>query len=208
MRICSHCQKQNADDLRYCAFCNHFIADLPVQGRFAFWQRLPLPILAVAIVAGLALFIALPIGFILAASYIEGFMSVLLVLGGFFLLRPVRAESNLLAAGALAFYALMGMALDQTGNVLFNKPIELAFCPSGSSLVRNVDVSHPLPGRTDFRQEFTCFEGTTPRKELHVGHILGMRFGEYLLLGYVFILGHRLWKGLRGSGPKMSRLSV
>ncbi len=84
----------------------------------------------------------------------------------------------------------MGMAIDQTGNIIYNQPLAL-FCPDGTTYSRSVATYHPLPGRTDFVQNFQCLaaEGKSPY-DIPIGIVIGIRFMEYVFIAY-FLLGIR-----------------
>lgn len=128
-------------------------------------------------------------------SSVEGFASVVMLLAGGAvaytssgkLIHAKDAGSKITVALAISFFAIMGMAIDQTGNVLYNKPLEILFCPPNSFLNRGVTVLHPTPGRTDVIQDYTCYEGEVgkPVKEIDVGNLILVRLIEYILLGYL-----------------------
>ena len=85
----------------------------------------------------------------------------------------------------IVFFALMGMAIDQTGNFIYNKPIEIFYCSQDEYLNRGVDVTNPLPGRTDITQEFVCINKISGQKRyVDMGSVILVRFTEYIIIGY------------------------
>ncbi|MBK9504023.1 MAG: hypothetical protein IPO03_01220 [Bacteroidetes bacterium] len=42
----------------------------------------------------------------------------------------------------------MGATVDQTGNIIYNQPVEICFCDQGTSLNRDENISNPMPGTT------------------------------------------------------------
>jgi hypothetical protein len=175
----------------------------------AIWSRLMnLPSIAWVILfpLGIIAFIGSIILFIVGISSIEGFATVIFLVIGWFMAMGIVAAgqefkgpgSGLMMGGIICFYALMGMALDQPGNFLFNKPIGW-FCPSGSSMNRDVSVLHPLPGRTDLIQRFMCVDIKTGKNVEEVGmfKLIGVRFVEYVVVAYGFMALHTLLRKLR-----------
>ncbi|MBX7059955.1 MAG: hypothetical protein K1X75_17975 [Leptospirales bacterium] len=206
MRICSHCEHQNPDEGRYCLKCGQFLGDAAMRPAanaslltrtYALVKRLPAPLIALLALASVALAIAVPILFVVAAGTIEGFMSAILLAAGVVAFRVARVRSASLSGAALAFYALMGMALDQPGNWIYNKPFELLFCPEGSSLNRSIQVGHPLPERTDIQQQFVCYRGEEAVDQISMIEFLGVRLAEYFLLGMLLLTGHQIYDRLR-----------
>lgn len=140
------------------------------------------------ILAGIMLIIAIPIAFIYVLSHFEGIASIIFLVIGWFVFGAFaksQKKNTLIMGGAVCFFALMGMAIDQTGNIIYNQPMALS-CPEGTTYSRSVSTLHPLPGRTDFVQNFQCFdaEGKTAYT-IPVGLVLLTRFGEYVLIAYL-----------------------
>ncbi len=154
-----------------------------------------------------------------AIATVEGFGSVIMVAAGWMgvwlAIRPKKSSDDsqlakqikntygktadsfgsLITAGVIVWYAIMGMAIDQTGNPLFNYPLRW-FCPAGISLNRNVDVLHLLPGRTDIIQNYTCFNSKGDSvTQLNTLIVIGVRFTEYVLIVYLFIAIRKLMVG-------------
>lgn len=144
-------------------------------------------------VGGLLGFYFLLIGSFFAITTIEGVASmVLLILGAIgFGVVPLRApdgDNKIFRAIGLAFFALMGASLDQTGNSLYNKPVEYFLCPEGTGLDRYEVVTNPLPGTTYVTQDFTCYDTNGDAVlRLNSFKILGIRFVEYFILGYILL---------------------
>src|SRR5687767_322802 len=120
------------------------------------WSKLPSIVWVFVILGGLFAFIASIIGLFWALANIEGFGSLIFFLIGYKFIRGTG--NNVGDAIIILFFALMGVAVDQPGNWLYNKPLEFWQCTDGTHLVRGVIVTHPLPGRTDVSQDFTCVD--------------------------------------------------
>jgi hypothetical protein len=119
---------------------------------------------------------------------------------------PSPQGSNLLVALCIAFYAAMGIAIDQPGNWLFNRPFQWFYCPAGTELQHGVSVSHPLPERTDITQDFSC---VTKSDRVFVKRIGGfpqvwVRFVEYILVAYGLLGLNRLYTRIRRSAAPAS----
>lgn len=170
---------------------------LPVKRSF--WSRLPSWAWIFIGLGAIALFIGIIIGGFVGLATIEGFASSIFLIVGVICFRVFSgtppSKIPLVRAIMVGFFALMGATVDQTGNYVYNKPVEMCMCPTGSSLNRTTDVSHPLPGRTDMTQEFTCVENGKEVKWLDMFPIMGIRFLEYMFLAYLLIgLRWIIWK--------------
>ncbi|MFN3939265.1 MAG: zinc-ribbon domain-containing protein [Chitinophagales bacterium] len=203
MITCTSCNKENPDDFKYCRYCGNPLLTSHKSARKSFWKKLPAWAWVLIIVGGIIVIVGLIIGSFVALSTVEGFASaVLLLLGAIgFGVSPLRKPENvpsLYRAVGLVFFALMGASIDQPGNGIYNKPIEMSFCESGTSLDRNENVSNPLPGTTYIQQDFTCYDDTgNPVKTINMFAVMGIRFVEYLLLGYLLLAIRKLlwnWK--------------
>lgn len=186
-----------------------------------FWSRLSkLPTIAWVILLplGLVAFIGGTIFIFWALATVEGVGSIVMVVAGWlgvmFAVQPsgavkiggqqfnVAKDGNsfagLITAGVIVWYAIMGMAIDQTGNPLFNYPLRW-FCPAESTINRGINVLHPLPGRTDIIQNFACVDQQGEvTKELGAGYLIVTRFIEYLLIAYLMIGLRKLMISGRG----------
>ncbi|HNR87338.1 MAG TPA: hypothetical protein PKM65_03265 [Spirochaetota bacterium] len=153
-------------------------------------ERLPAWSWAFILLGIMMLVIIIPIALIYVISHFEGVASLIfLVIGWSIFGRIARSvkPSPLIMGGVVAFYALMGMAIDQMGNRIYNIPIGLT-CPAGTTFHRNVVTIHPLPGRTDFVQNFECFDAAG--KAVHriaIPVILAVRLGEYVLIAHLLL---------------------
>lgn len=200
MKICSHCNKKNPDATNYCLKCGNdmkFIVAIPA--RKSIWSMLPSWAWIFIGLAAIALFLAIIIGGFVALATIEGVASILLLAAGIicfgvFSGKPATWPAVMRAIG-VGFFALMGATIDQTGNLIYNKPVEMCMCQKGAELQRRTITSHPLPGRTDMTQDFACVKDGKIVETLNVFPIFGIRFLEYMLLAYL-LLGVRwlLWK--------------
>ncbi|MBP7280790.1 MAG: zinc ribbon domain-containing protein [Leptospiraceae bacterium] len=188
---CTHCGKENDASNQLCSNCGNpkfartkkkFFADLPS------WAYLILFIATIVSVIG---------GFILftvAISSIEGFASILFLMAGYFVFiryyTPMD-EHPVYKAMAIGFFAIMGMALDQSGNYIYNLPFQSIFCDSNERLHRDIRVTHRKPGSTEFTQDFQCYNDGAEKPErgrqISLFRILGIRFLEYVGIGYLLI---------------------
>jgi hypothetical protein len=183
----------------------------PPSSKLSWFSRLPSFVWIILVILGIAALIGGILLLFYALSNIEGFASVLMIVIAWLVIRFASSDSGetsssagqkLVVAGVITFFALMGVAIDQPGNYLYNRPIQWFFCPSGTDLHRGVDVTHPLPGRTDVTQDFTCVD---PRENVVVdsppiGGVIVTRFVEYVLVAYGLIALNRLYKRIRRAG--------
>jgi hypothetical protein len=146
-----------------------------------------------------------------ALGNIEGFASLLMIVIAWLVIRFMSSDGEetsssagqkMVVAGVITFFALMGVAVDQPGNYVYNRPIEWFFCPSGTGLHRGVDVTHPLPGRTDVTQDFTCVDSLENFvvDSPPLGGVILVRFVEYVLVAYGLIALNRLYRRIRRAG--------
>ena len=148
-------------------------------------------------VGGIALLIGSIAALFYALSHIEGFASLIFLVLGYFFMQ--NTKSSLMNGIMIGFFALMGMAVDQPGNPIYNKPVELWQCEDGTHLNRGVDVTHPLPERTDITQDFTCIdENDMVVQQIGMEKVIAVRFVEYILIGYFFMGFNTLRKRLKG----------
>lgn len=180
-------------------------------------KNLPSFVWVILIDGGIAGLIGGIIGLFYLIANVEGFVSAIFLLIGIAYVRgraqwarsadlvqtgqteqsgqrnPAATVGNFATAAVIAFFALMGMAIDQPGNYIYNLPLDVAFCPAETSLERGVIVSHPLPERTDVTQNFSC---VNREGEIEAGigmeKVIAVRFVEYVFLGYFFLYLGRL----------------
>lgn len=200
LKVCHHCRKQNPADAGHCYNCgNPLKKDFVLPQKKSFWRRLPSWVWTLIGLAALALFLGLIIGGFWALATVEGFASGIFLAIGIIVFRVFSgtrpASIPVICAVLVGFFALMGAAVDQTGNAAYNKPVEWCMCPAGSSLKRTADASHPLPGHTDITQNFICWKAGEVVKYIDPFAVMGLRFVEYLLLAYGLLgLRRLLWK--------------
>ncbi|MFN0274115.1 MAG: hypothetical protein ACKVPJ_00090 [Chitinophagales bacterium] len=201
MKTCPHCKKENSSDFEYCRYCGNPIQFVPNDKPKTFWKKIPSWAWVLIFLAGGILMIGFFIGSFVALTTLEGFASGALLIAGIvgFGIVPLRKpeEPDALMRGiGIAFFALMGATVDQTGNFIYNKPVEMCFCEEGTSLQRAEDVSNPLPGTYYVEQDYTCFDTAgNPVKQINMFAVMGLRFVEYVLLGYLLIWLRRfLWR--------------
>lgn len=160
-------------------------------------NKMPTIFWVLAIPVAIFLFMALMIGGFWALTMVEGVASLALLIAFIVAIR-VNGKFNdkpnkIILAIGIAFFSLMGMSVDQTGNILYNQPLGWAFCPAQTHLERYVDISHPLPGTTYVIQDFRCVnEAGNKVKELGMTELMVGRFLEYVVLAYVVIYLNKL----------------
>ncbi|MDV6236595.1 zinc finger Ran-binding domain-containing protein [Leptospira ellisii] len=196
--ICHHCGYKNPPELPNCAQCGNAKGEnartAAPGGIFQKILKLGTFGWVLIFLAGLATVILTPILFIIAISHLEGFASILLLLGGFWGAKSAVNSGFGPPAKAvfIVFFSVMGLAIDQPGNYLYNYPIRF-LCPSGTSLTRSVDVTHPLPGRTDMTQSFSCVNAQNAEAErISLTQVLGIRFLEYVLIAWILLSVQKL----------------
>ena len=200
MKICNHCGKKNPADTDYCYQCGNPVKNtLTVSMRRSFWSIIPSWAWIFIGVGGIVLFLILIMGTFYSLANFEGFASAIFLVLGVITFRVFSGQRPgnipLIRAIIVGFFALMGATIDQTGNYVYNKPVEWCMCPEGTELNRATLTSHPLPGRTDMTQSFTCLIDGKPITDIDVLPVVGIRFMEYMLLAYL-LLGLRwlIWK--------------
>lgn len=157
--------------------------------------QLPSIVWVLLFVAGLIGFIGAIIGIFFALATIPGVASAVMLIAGAFAVwgggsvapaNDTRID-NLVRALGVTFFALMGMAIDQSGNYVYNYPLRY-LCPEGTEMSRGVNVTNPLPGRTDITQDFACYNLDGDRlTSISMWNIIGLRFFEYVLIAYLLI---------------------
>jgi hypothetical protein len=165
-------------------------------------DRMPSWLWLLMILFGLCLVIAIPIAFIYVISHFEGVASIIFILIGWLVFGEFAKKdkrNQLMLGGVILFFALMGMAIDQTGNIIYNQPLAL-FCPDGTTYARSVATYHPLPGRTDFVQNFLCqgAEGKSPYV-IPIVMVIGIRFVEYIFVAYLLLCIRLVIKKIKGA---------
>lgn len=177
---------------------------------FTKFKNLPSIVWVFIFVFGIIALIGGIIGTFILLGTVPGVASaIFLIIGFFYVTGPGMGTQsspvdNVVRAIGVGFFALMGVAVDQTGNFIYNYPLRY-FCPEGTQLNRTTDVSHPLPGRTDLTQVFECFDANDKKvSQISLGYVIGLRFVEYIVLAYALIgLRH-----LRLSSLKSSKAEV
>ncbi|HYD35209.1 MAG TPA: hypothetical protein VD999_04035 [Vitreimonas sp.] len=153
----------------------------------------------ILLVAGLCGFIGSIIFSFFLLANVEGLASLIIIGVGWLAVvgsvslpdktsQPHSGAIDSFTKGALiCFYALMGMAIDQPGNFVLNYPLRW-LCPPATVISREVDVTHPLPGRTDITQDFRCVDASgkvIDRPSLF--QVIGIRFVEYVIIAYLLV---------------------
>ena len=98
---------------------------------YRYKDRIPSGLWLLIMLLGLVLVIAIPLVFIYVISHFEGISSIIFLVIGWFTFGTFARQDKrnpLIMGGAILFYALMGMAIDQPGNIIYNQPFALV-CP-------------------------------------------------------------------------------
>ena len=207
MKVCVQCKKENPDDFKHCRYCGAELIVATNLNSKSFWKKLPSWAWILIFVGGLIIGLGLIIGSFVAIATIEGIASlILLTLGmigfGILPLRKPEASGAKFRAIGISFFALMGATVDQTGNYIYNKPVEICFCAEGTSLERIENVSNPMPGTTIIQQDFTCYDKAgAPAKTINMFAVMGIRFIEYVLLGYILLGVRRFLWNVKNKNP-------
>jgi hypothetical protein len=175
---------------------------------YASLKKLPSIVWILIFVLGIVGFIGGMIGLFYLLTSVAGAASIIMLVVAWGVIRlasrvtsdtPSSGASSIFTAIGIGFFALMGLAIDQTGNVLYNQPLKWFYCPSGTDLHRGIIVTNPLPGQTNVSQNFTCVSKDTRQPVRHIGDlkVLPVRFGEYILIGYVLLGLSRVYDRLR-----------
>jgi hypothetical protein len=172
-------------------------------------RSLPSFVWIILIVAGFAALIGAVVLLFTGLANIEGLASIIMIVVAWLTLRGIAwtipngkiSMNGFMTAVGILFFALMGMALDQPGNRFFNAPLQVFFCPQGSQLSRDVVVSSSRPGSVSLNQDFECVnsEGRTV-DQITTPEVIGVRFAEYIFIGYWLLIASNIYSGLRRKG--------
>lgn len=161
-------------------------------------------------IGGIALFIGGMLAIFYGFGYVEGFGSLVILVLGWLGFRAGNNSDKSEVGGSfgvalgITFFALMGMALDQTGNFIYNQPMEWIFCPENSELMRETIRRGARGGGVSLSQNFSCVAQTGEIvRQLGMFEHLAYRFVQYVLLGYVLLYASRIYGKIKNSGnPK------
>jgi len=167
-------------------------------------EKIPSFVWILIIVAGIALFIGAIMGGFYLFTHIGGAGSIFMLVCAWGALRvganTPEIKSSRIGLGILiTFFAGMGVALDQTGNFIYNEPLEWIFCPADSELTR--DVLHRAVRRgVSVEQNFACVAETDGRvlRTISGWELFFFRFFEYVALGYVLLFLSRSYTKIKG----------
>lgn len=167
-------------------------------------EKIPSVLWIPIFIGGIALFIGLLLGGFYALGYVEGFGSILILMLGVFGFRAGNNSPDIKGGGfevalGISFFALMGMALDQPGNFIYNEPLEWIFCPPESDLVRETIQRGISGGGVSLSQNFECAaqNGGKILRRIAFWELLIVRFLEYIVLGYILLGLNRLYARLK-----------
>ena len=157
------------------------------------------------IVGAIALFIGGLLGIFYGIGYVEGFGSLILLILGWIGFRVGHHSDKSDAGGfgvavGIIFFAMMGLALDQTGNFIYNQPMQWLFCPENTELMRETVRSGARGGGITLTQNFACVDGIgeVVRKISMFEHLV-FRFVEYVALGYILLYLNRIYAKIKNS---------
>lgn len=155
------------------------------------------------IIGAIALFFGAVLAFFFGIGYVEGFGSLLLLVLGWIGFRIGNNSDDLklgsfgIALG-ITFFALMGAALDQTGNFIYNKPLEWIYCSPESELFRETVQRSGSRGGISLTQNFACIgKNGEVLRNIGMFEMLLVRFSEYLVIGYILLGLSRLFAILK-----------
>ena len=97
----------------------------------------------------------------------------------------------------------MGMALDQPGNILYNQALECVYCPENSDLKREAVSIGLEGGGVQVSQKFECVARNSGQvlRRINMFELLAVRFGEYVLIGYLLLAASRLYSRISTQRP-------
>lgn len=158
-------------------------------------EKVPSFVWILAIVAAVALFIGGMIGGFYVITHVEWVGSIFLLLAAWGVLRFGANAPEIKSDGTggkiglailITFFAMMGVALDQPGNFIYNQPMEWLFCPADSDLLRDVVRRAARGGGVSVEQKFTCVAtgGGQVLRTIGMWEMIFFRFFEYVALGY------------------------
>jgi len=186
---------------------------LPEESSKSLLDFVPPIVWPLLLVVGVGAAIVGIVVFIWGLATVEGFGSALMLIGGGYFLfynatRPNREKiknddvmsksrngPGLYNAFMVVFFALVGALVDQPGNVIYNEPVEWILCPAGSTLHRDIDVVQY--SKTSINQDFTCVKDGQVVREIFWLVASGVRFVEYIFIGYAVIYLSRIYAFLR-----------
>lgn len=169
---------------------------------------MPMWLRALLILVGSITAMGLLILTIISIATVEGFASLIFIVINvlIFIVWPLRLKKksslNSFLGVAFIFMAFMGGTIDQTGNPVFNKPIEYCMCAENETLTRTAQVSH-INSRTSYAQDFRCRTSADDEgRSISMFAVLGLRFVEYILLILMLVLiQHQIWRWRFGNSP-------
>lgn len=168
-------------------------------------DKIPSFVWLLIIVGAIGLFIGAILTFFYGIGYVEGFGSLILLVLGWIGFRVGNNSSDSDVGGfgvalGIAFFALMGMALDQTGNLIYNRPLEWIFCPEASELTRETIRRGVRGGGVTLSQNFACVSqnGVQIVRQISGFEHFAFRFIEYVALGYVLLGLSRFYSKIKG----------
>lgn len=161
-------------------------------------EKIPSILWIPIIIGAIAFFIGGILAVFYGFGYVEGFGSIIMLVLGWVGFRIGNNSDDIKGGFAVAlgitFFALMGMSLDQTGNFIYNQPLEWLYCPENTELVRETIKRGTRGGGIQLSQNYNCLaqNGEVLRKISMFEH-MAVRFVEYVFLGYVLLYLSRIY---------------
>ncbi|HEY8563037.1 MAG TPA: hypothetical protein VIL74_21855 [Pyrinomonadaceae bacterium] len=165
------------------------------------------------IVAAIAALIGALWGGFYAVTHLEGVGSIFLLICAWAALRagansPDLGNSPLGIALVIVFFAMIGIAFDQPGNYIYNRPLEWIFCPAETELTRDVVRRAARGGGVSISQNFQCVAADgKARRAISMWEQLFFRFFEYVAIGYALLGASRLYTRIFKKPKRRSGLS-
>jgi predicted MFS family arabinose efflux permease len=165
-------------------------------------EKIPSFVWVLLFLGGIALFIGALIGGFYVTTHIEWIGSIVMLAGGWGALRlvahiPELDGSKIGIAILILFFAILGIAFDQTGNFIYNEPMRWIFCPARAELARET-VYRALNDGVSVDQNFKCVaDGGRVLREISGWGFLLFRLFEYVLIGYLLLGLSRLYTRLK-----------
>jgi hypothetical protein len=156
-------------------------------------EKIPSILWIPIIIGAIALFIGALWMIFYGFGFVEGFGSLIMLALGWFGFRVGNNSDDLKmgkfgVALGITFFAGMGIALDQTGNFIYNQPIEWIYCPENTQLFRETIQRGVRGGGVSIKQNFACLNSTGEViRQIGMFEHLAVRFVEYVFIGYILL---------------------
>lgn len=138
--------------------------------------------------------ILIALAFVLIAYFTDNFEGIasigilVLAIAALFFFKGEVIENKYTILVFIAIFAFLGLVFDRAGNFIYNKPFEM-LCPAETVLSRDVVAVENSDEEMVNQQYFSCYSITQGKaiKELPLYQTIGIRFLEYIVIGFVLI---------------------